>query len=149
MTKLLNFLNMKLIHFFSFLLINHLLIANAFALNSEYISDDFLVEEYMQADAIANIIMGRNIVDGILNEQEIKALSKAINMKTLLISIPQMVLPIVVFSICNSYFDYLTGCAAVASIGILGVLLKDVVFELIVKAYKTEKYSTLKAYIKN
>ena len=81
MTKLLNFLNMKLIHFFSFLLINHLLIANAFALNSEYISDDFLVEEYMQADAIANIIMGRNIVDGILNEQEIKALSKAINRK--------------------------------------------------------------------
>ena len=75
--------------------------------------------------------------------------TKAINMKTLLISIPQMVLPIVVFSICNSYFDYLTGCAAVASIGILGVLLKDVVFELIVKAYKTEKYSTLKAYSKN
>ncbi len=75
----LNFLNMKLIHFFSFLLINHLLIANAFALNSEYTADDFLVEEYMQADAIANIIMGRNSVDGILNEQEIKALSKAIN----------------------------------------------------------------------
>ena len=75
--------------------------------------------------------------------------TKAINMKTLLISIPQMVLPIAVFSICNSYFDYLTGCAAVASIGILGILLKDIVFEIIVKAYKIEKYSTIKAYSKN
>ena len=75
--------------------------------------------------------------------------TKAFNMKTMLIIIPQMVLPIVVFSICSSYFGYLIGCAAVASIGILGILLKDVVFELIVKAYKTEKYSTLKAYSKN
>jgi len=75
--------------------------------------------------------------------------TKALNMKTMLISIPQMILPIVLFGICNNYYGWLFGCAAVASIGILGILLKDVVFELIVKAYKTEKYSTLKAYSKN
>ena len=75
--------------------------------------------------------------------------TKAINVKTLLISIPQMILPIALFGICNNYFGWLTGCAAVASIGILGILLKNVVFELILKAYKSEKYSTLKAYSKN
>ena len=75
--------------------------------------------------------------------------TKALNMKTMLISIPQMILPLVLFGICNNYYGWLFGCAAVASIGILGILLKDVVFELIVKAYKTEKYSTLKAYSKN
>ena len=75
--------------------------------------------------------------------------TKAINVKTLLISIPQMILPIALFGICNNYYGWLTGCAAVASIGILGILLKNVVFELILKAYKSEKYSTLKAYSKN
>ena len=75
--------------------------------------------------------------------------TKAINAKTLLISIPQMILPIALFGICNNYYGWLTGCAAVASIGILGILLKNVVFELILKAYKSEKYSTLKAYSKN
>ena len=75
--------------------------------------------------------------------------TKALNMKTMLISIPQMILPIVLFGICNNYYGWLFGCVAVASIGILGIFLKDVVFGLIVKAYKTEKYSTLKAYVKN
>ena len=75
--------------------------------------------------------------------------TKAINAKTLLISIPQMILPIALFGICNNYYGWLTGCAAVATIGILGILLKNVVFELILKAYKLEKYSTLKAYSKN
>ena len=74
---------------------------------------------------------------------------KAINAKTLLISIPQMILPIVLFAFCNSYYGWLTGCAAVASIGILGILLKDLVFKLILQAYKSEKYSTIKAYNKN
>ena len=74
---------------------------------------------------------------------------KAINAKTLLISIPQLILPVVLFAFCNNYYGWLTGCAAVASIGILGILLKDLVFKLILQAYKSEKYSTIKAYNKN
>ena len=71
---------------------------------------------------------------------------KAFNMKTVLISLPQMVLPIALFSIGNYYYSYLIGCLFVGFTGILGILLKEQVFNLIIKAYKSEKYSTLKAY---
>ena len=71
---------------------------------------------------------------------------KAFNMKTLLISLPQMVLPIALFSLGSYYYSYLAGCLIVGFTGILGILLKKQVFNLIIKAYKSEKYSTLKAY---
>ena len=71
---------------------------------------------------------------------------KAFNMKTVLISLPQMVLPIALFSIGSYYYSYLAGCLIVGLTGILGILLKEQVFNLIIKAYKSEKYSTLKAY---
>jgi hypothetical protein len=45
------------------------------ALKSEYVTDDFITEEYGQVDAIANLFLGRNSVDGRLTEKEIKALS--------------------------------------------------------------------------
>ena len=45
------------------------------AFNSEYVADDFIAEEYGQADAIANLFLERNLVDGTLTEKEIKALS--------------------------------------------------------------------------
>ena len=45
------------------------------AFNSEYVADDFIAEEYGQADAIANLFLERNLVDGTLSEKEIKALS--------------------------------------------------------------------------
>ena len=75
--------------------------------------------------------------------------TKAFNMKTLLISLPQMALPIVLFSTGNYYYSSLIGCLIVGIVGVLGILLKEQVFNLIIKAYKTEKYSTLKAYNKN
>jgi hypothetical protein len=71
---------------------------------------------------------------------------KAFNMKTVLISLPQMVLPIALFSLGSYYYSYLAGCLIVGFTGILGILLKKQVFNLIIKAYKSEKYSTLKAY---
>ena len=45
------------------------------AFNSEYVADDFIAEEYGEADAIANLFLERNLVDGTLTEKEIKALS--------------------------------------------------------------------------
>jgi hypothetical protein len=71
---------------------------------------------------------------------------KAFNMKTVLISLPQMVLPIALFSLGSYYYSYLAGCLIVGLTGILGILLKEQVFNLIINAYKSEKYSTLKAY---
>ena len=74
---------------------------------------------------------------------------KAINMKTVLISLPQMVLPIALFAIGNYFYSFSIGCLIVGATGVLGILLKEPVFNLIIKAYKSEKYSTLKAYKQN
>ena len=74
---------------------------------------------------------------------------KAFNAKTMLVGIPQMLLPVLVYYFTSQYYDHLTGCLAVAGLGTLGIFLKPVAFSLIMKAYKTEKYSTLKAYKTN
>jgi len=74
---------------------------------------------------------------------------KAINMKTVLISLPQLVLPVFLFWLGNSFYSFSIGCLMVGATGILGILLKEPVFNLIIKAYKSEKYSTLKAYKQN
>jgi len=74
---------------------------------------------------------------------------KAFNAKTILVGIPQMLLPVIVYYFTSQYYDHLTGCLAVAAIGALGIFLKPVAFSLILKAYKSEKYSTLKAYKSN
>ena len=70
------------------------------------------------------------------------------NIKILLIIIPQMLVPMAVFGIVK----YLAGMsAAVISLGILGLigfLLRDKIFDQIVKIYKSEKYSTLAAFKK-
>lgn len=74
---------------------------------------------------------------------------KAFNAKTMLVGIPQMLLPVLVYYLTSQYYDHFTGCLAVAVLGTLGILLKPFAFNLILKAYKTEKYSTLKAYKTN
>lgn len=70
------------------------------------------------------------------------------NIKILLIIIPQMLVPMAVFGIVK----YMAGMsAAVISLGILGLigfLLRDKIFDQIVKIYKSEKYSTLAAFKK-
>lgn len=74
---------------------------------------------------------------------------KAFNVKTLLITIPQIILPVFVYFLGSHYFNNLIGCAMVGLIGLLGLTLKNVVFQQIVKTYKSEKYSTLNAYKQN
>ena len=75
--------------------------------------------------------------------------TKAVNMKTLLITLPQIVLPVLVYFLGSHYFNTLTGCAMVGLIGVLGLTLKNKIFQQIVKTYKAEKYSTLNAYKQN
>lgn len=70
------------------------------------------------------------------------------NLKLILLMIPQMLLPMAVFSL-SKYFLGMT--AAVISLGLLGMIgffLRDKIFDLIVKTYKTEKYSTIAAFKK-
>jgi hypothetical protein len=71
---------------------------------------------------------------------------KAFNIKTMLISIPQLGLPVLLFWLGSKFFSPDVGLALVATLGILGFALKNKAFSLIEKVYKTEKYATIAAY---
>ncbi|MCV6630450.1 MAG: DUF5687 family protein [Flavobacteriaceae bacterium] len=70
---------------------------------------------------------------------------QAFNLKTIILVIPKMVLPII-FYYLGSIHSEVTGFVLVALIGILGFAFKNVVFRKIEKIYKKEKYATLAAY---
>lgn len=71
---------------------------------------------------------------------------KAFNPKTMLISIPQLALPVALYWAGSSLKDANTGLALVATVGIIGFAMRNPVFSLIEKIYKTEKYATIDAY---
>lgn len=71
---------------------------------------------------------------------------KAYNFKTMLISIPQLALPVLVYSVGAAFANANVGLALVASLGILGFAFKNKAFSMIEKIYKTEKYATIAAY---
>jgi len=74
---------------------------------------------------------------------------KAFNIKTMLISVPQLGLPILLYWLGMHYASATVGLLLVAGFGLLGLLLKNKVFNLIEKIYKTEKYATIAAYKQN
>jgi hypothetical protein len=71
---------------------------------------------------------------------------KAFNIKTMLISIPQLALPVLLYWIGSTLANANVGLLLVASVGVLGFALKDKAFSLIEKIYKSEKYATIAAY---
>lgn len=71
---------------------------------------------------------------------------KAFNLKTLLLAIPKILLPLVIYYIFYWLFDELAGYLAIAIAGLLGLTLRNTMFSLVEKVYKEEKYSTLQAY---
>jgi hypothetical protein len=71
---------------------------------------------------------------------------KAYNIKTMLISIPQLALPVLLFWAGSSLANANVGLTLVASAGIMGFAFKNKAFSLIEKIYKTEKYATIAAY---
>ena len=71
---------------------------------------------------------------------------QAFNGKTLLLTIPKLLLPMVVYWIGAWAVNGTVGYLAVALTGVLGFTFKDRVFALIERIYKKEKYKTLKAY---
>ena len=71
---------------------------------------------------------------------------KAFNVKTLLLTIPKLLLPMIIYAIGHFIHGEVLGFLLVAIFGMLGFLFKNKVFEIIEKIYKTEKYKTLAAY---
>lgn len=70
------------------------------------------------------------------------------NVKTLLIVLPQMVLPMLVFGLMKMFFGLTPAVLTLGVLGLIGFFLRDKIFNYIVKLYKTEKYKTLEAYKK-
>lgn len=71
---------------------------------------------------------------------------QAFNAKTMLISLPKMLLPMALYSI--GYYTHSSdlGVLLVLAAGILGFAFRDKVFTRIERIYKTEKYATIAAY---
>ncbi len=67
----------------------------------------------------------------------------------MLISLPKLLLPMLLYGLGNLIHSSTLGLILVAITGLLGFLLRDKVFTIIERIYKTEKYSTIQAYKQN
>ncbi|SFZ93389.1 DUF5687 family protein [Chryseobacterium limigenitum] len=82
-----------------------------------------------------------------LNSREKRIGQKnSFNMKALLLLIPKMLLPMAVFGILKYFFGMTAGVVSIAILGLIGFLLREKIFDTIVRHYKKEKYSTLEAF---
>jgi hypothetical protein len=71
---------------------------------------------------------------------------QAFNVKTMLISIPKLAVPMLLYALGYYLFSPNAGLLFVALAGILGFAFRNFVFNKIEKIYKTEKYATIAAY---
>jgi hypothetical protein len=71
---------------------------------------------------------------------------QAFNIKTMLISLPKLLLPMGLYALGYYIYSPNVGLILVASAGVLGFAFKNKVFSLIERIYKTEKYATIAAY---
>lgn len=66
--------------------------------------------------------------------------------KNILLLLPQMVLPMAVFGVMKHFFGTTAAVASLGVLGLIGFFLREQFFDFIVKLYKKEKYSTIKAF---
>ena len=71
---------------------------------------------------------------------------QAFNIKTLLISLPKLLIPMGLYSLGYFLFSEEVGFLFVTAAGVIGFAFKNSVFSLIERIYKSEKYKTIEAY---
>ncbi len=71
---------------------------------------------------------------------------KAFSVQTMLISLPKLLLPVLLYGIGIFFFTANIGLLLVAIAGILGFAFKEKMFNIILKVYTKEKYKTIDAY---
>ncbi|MEF9480412.1 DUF5687 family protein [Chryseobacterium sp. 1B4] len=82
-----------------------------------------------------------------LNSKEKRMGQKgSFNLVAMLLLIPKMLLPMGVFAVAKYFSGITAGVISIAVIGIIGFFLREKIFDIIVKHYKKEKYSTLDAF---
>ncbi|KQC32304.1 hypothetical protein AAU57_02405 [Nonlabens sp. YIK11] len=72
--------------------------------------------------------------------------SKAFNVKTLLLTIPKMILPVIIYYAFSLTISSEAGFIAIAATGLLGLLFRDKILTIVENVYKNEKYDTIAAY---
>ncbi|TRZ46011.1 DUF5687 family protein [Robertkochia solimangrovi] len=71
---------------------------------------------------------------------------QAFNVKTMVLTLPKLVLPLLLYAIGHYTVGPVLGYILVAGAGVLGFAFKEKVFNLIEGIYKSEKYKTIAAY---
>ncbi|WP_348824627.1 DUF5687 family protein [Flavobacterium aestuarii] len=71
---------------------------------------------------------------------------KSFNVNTMLLSLPKLFLPVLLYWLGSYLMSPKFGLALVALAGVLGFLFRNTVFTMIEKIYKKEKYKTIEAY---
>ncbi len=71
---------------------------------------------------------------------------QAFNVKTMLLAIPKLLFPVLLYGIGKAFFNENIGLLFVVITGIIGFALRSKVFKMIEGIYKSEKYATIAAY---
>lgn len=71
---------------------------------------------------------------------------KAFNVSAMLLTLPKLLLPLLLYWTGLHFGDKIAGLALVAGAGVLGFVFRNKVFSIIERRYKIEKYSTVSAY---
>ncbi|MDR0835067.1 MAG: DUF5687 family protein [Tannerella sp.] len=94
------------------------------------------------------------MISGVYNRTPVDLNSKtkafgnknSMNMKNLLLMLPQLILPIGLYLIVKALLGTYPAVIAIVLIGLAGFLLRNKAFDYIVKLYKKEKYLTINAF---
>jgi len=90
----------------------------------------------------------KNLID--LNAKEKSVGQKnTLSFKAFILMIPKMILPMVVYGVMEKLFGIPAAVVTIGCLGLIGFLLREKIFNIIIKKYKTEKYSTLEAFKKD
>ena len=90
----------------------------------------------------------KNLID--LNAKEKRVGQKnTFTFKAIILAIPKMLLPMVVYGAMNYFFGISAAVISIAVLGLLGFVFREKIFDIIIKKYKTEKYSTIEAFKKD
>jgi hypothetical protein len=71
---------------------------------------------------------------------------QAFNLKTILLSIPQMIFPMLIYALGHYTISPTAGYSFVILTGLLGLAFRNKAFDKIESIYKNEKYKTIAAY---
>lgn len=72
----------------------------------------------------------------------------AFNLRLLVLAIPQMLFPLVVFWLGYWPFGIFGGVLSLVLVGVIGIMFRNIFFEYILSLYVKEKYSTIHAFKK-